>query len=247
MNWLAFLDAGPKDTVRFVGELLIRWQMVCRSLGREASIQHGVGWDKVTLNEHGTTRTISQYMAKGAESWSAGGELMRSDAKGSRSEVTFAPFDLLRWFDETGDMAAIHTWRAYERAQDGRAARTFPAALKKAIAAVQAGHAVQPSLGDDQADSDPPPVDALDEGAQGTEGIDDVRPDTSVIVAEVEPVTWLYIRRHHLDNAIDHIIESDATTSEIPELLRLLLDLHGAGIEICNGIHDPSPEWGKHP
>ncbi len=242
-NWLAFLDDDAGDAVRLVGELLIRWQTVCRSLGREASIQHGVGWDKVTLNEHGTTRTISEYLAKGAESWSAGAELMRSDVKRSRSELTFAPFDLLRWFDETGDMAAIYAWRAYERAQEGRAARTFPAALRKAVAAVQAGQAVPLTLDDvDQAEPD------MAEGDAGTEQVDDIRPDTSVIVAEVEPHTWAYIRRHRLDDAIDSIIEApDIDADEIPELLRRLLDVHGATVEICDGIRELSPNWGKRP
>jgi hypothetical protein len=232
MNALSFhnVDLQGAERSAWLGLLLIRWKAVCEARGRTVNLMHAIRTQEVALNEQGTIRTVAEYIGKGGESWfGAGSELLRHDIKRSRTEHTFAPFDLLRYLVATGDGSAVYAWRAYERATFGLAARVFPGALKKIIDTASAdGQLDLPTMSDD----------AEHVPSEQGDDIDDIRPDTSVKVAEVEPQAWHWIDSHGLVPAVLCVVE-EADPPDVVDCVRHLLQAHGAPRHVLNGVYEP--------
>jgi hypothetical protein len=102
-----------------------------------ADLHAGFNLQRIGLDESGTCRTISQYMTKGGESWSLGAEMNREDVKRSRGD-TFAPFDVLREFIDTGDTQLRDVWTEYEEATFNVAQTAYTRGFKAYLEVIRA-------------------------------------------------------------------------------------------------------------
>ncbi|MFD7615307.1 protein rep, partial [Streptomyces sp. NPDC059828] len=101
------------------------WRRWMKKHGYEPSQQQGVKWVKVTTPEE-----AGSYIAKTQEGKGIGNELTRSDLKTGKGE-TIAMLEVLEYFRQTGDMAAIPIWQEYEKGTFGRRAMTTSRGLRK--------------------------------------------------------------------------------------------------------------------
>jgi hypothetical protein len=108
----------------FVGErdrLGVRGNI--RSL--EITYGHGVNWSKVTTPEE-----AGEYIAKVQEGKGhLGNEMARGDMKAGRLG-TLAPFEMLEYMRQTGDMAVVPIWHEYEKGTFRRRAITWSRGLR---------------------------------------------------------------------------------------------------------------------
>jgi hypothetical protein len=74
-----------------------------------------------------------RHEGNGSESWTIGAEFNRADVKRSKGGQTFAPFDVLREFAATGDLALRDVWQAYEAATFGLAQLQYSTGFKNYI------------------------------------------------------------------------------------------------------------------
>jgi hypothetical protein len=93
--------------------------------GFEPSQGHGVNWSKVTTPEE-----AGEYIAKVQEGKGhLGSEMARGDMKAGKFG-TLAPFEILEYFRQTGDMAVVPIWQEYEKGTHRRRAITWSRGLR---------------------------------------------------------------------------------------------------------------------
>jgi Replication protein len=101
------------------------WRAWMKKQGFEPSREHGVNWSKVTTPEE-----AGEYIAKVQEGKGhLGNEMARGDMKSGRLG-TLAPFELLEYFRQTGDMAVLPVWQEYEQGTHRRRAITWSRGLR---------------------------------------------------------------------------------------------------------------------
>ena len=105
--WLLGPEFSEEDLEGLQEELLLLWRRACKNSGfAEPDAYHGVD---VTIGED-----LAGYMAK----WGMGAELTKAHIKRGK-EGRYTPWDLLRWYDETGDEQAAELFREYAQAFHG--------------------------------------------------------------------------------------------------------------------------------
>ncbi|MFE6527203.1 protein rep [Streptomyces sp. NPDC057794] len=112
-----------------LAKAIVRWDKTWRAwmkkAGFEPSQEHGVNWTKVT-----TPAEAGEYIAKVQEGKGhLGNEMARGDMKSGRLG-TLAPFELLEYFRQTGDMAVVPIWQEYEKGTHRRRAITWSRGLR---------------------------------------------------------------------------------------------------------------------
>lgn len=100
------------------------WRAWMKKQGFEPSKEHGVKWSKVTTPEE-----AGEYIAKTQEGKHIGNEIARGDFKKGKFS-TLAPFELLEYFRQTGDMAVLPVWQEYEQGTHRRRAITWSRGLR---------------------------------------------------------------------------------------------------------------------
>jgi hypothetical protein len=91
-------------------------------------MEHGVRFDVVTTGE-----TAGAYICKLQDGRGVGSEVARGDLKSGRlGSVT--PFEILDYFERTGDAAAADLWAEWEQATHGRRALTMVTRAAAAVA-----------------------------------------------------------------------------------------------------------------
>nr|pir hypothetical protein - Streptomyces lavendulae plasmid pSLG33 [Streptomyces lavendulae] len=99
------------------------WRAWLKKAGFEPSKEHGITWSKVTTPEE-----AGEYIAK-AQEGKVGNEIARGDMKAGRLG-TLAPFEMLEYFRQTGDMAVVPIWQEYEKGTFRRRAITWSRGLR---------------------------------------------------------------------------------------------------------------------
>jgi hypothetical protein len=136
------LELSAADhAARLEDELYARWVPICerKKLGRP-SREHGVKVDPVRRGKDGAA-DVARYVAKvqdkdsGVER-SMGNELIRGDLKEGRNKWSRTPFEILRDFSKTGDMADLELWHEYEQATHGRRCMTWTRGLRDRLNAL---------------------------------------------------------------------------------------------------------------
>lgn len=101
------------------------WRAWMKKQGFEPSKEHGVNWSKVTTPEE-----AGEYIAKVQEGKGhLGNEMARGDMKAGRLG-TLAPFEMLEYMRQTGDMAVVPIWHEYEKGTFRRRAITWSRGLR---------------------------------------------------------------------------------------------------------------------
>ena len=102
--WLLGPEFDEEDLEGLQEELLLLWCRACKNSGfSEPDAYHGVD---VTTGED-----LAGYMAK----WGMGAELTKANIKRGK-EGRYTPWDLLRWYDDTGDEQAAELFQEYAQA-----------------------------------------------------------------------------------------------------------------------------------
>ena len=114
------------------------WRAWMKKQGFEPSKEHGVKWSKVTTPEE-----AGEYIAKTQEGKHIGNEIARGDFKKGKFS-TLAPFELLEYFRQTGDMAVLPVWQEYEQGTHRRRAITWSRGLRAELLGDE------PELSDDE-------------------------------------------------------------------------------------------------
>lgn len=119
----------PEGLMATMGGFNSRWRKWMAKHGFEPNDEHGIRWDHI-----GTGEVAGEYVAKVQEGKGLGNEIARGDLKKGRLG-TLAPFEVLRYFRVTGDMAAVPVWREYEQATSAKKRRaiTWSHGLKKRL------------------------------------------------------------------------------------------------------------------
>lgn len=119
-------DESPNALLAAMARWDSVWRREMRKKGFEPSKEHGTHWAHVTAAEQ-----AGEYIAKVQEGKGhLGHEIARGDLKKGRLG-TLAPFELLSYFRQTGDMAVIPVWQEYEKATHNRRAITWSRGLRK--------------------------------------------------------------------------------------------------------------------
>jgi hypothetical protein len=206
----------PVQADRAVVMLRRRWLAVTDAQGRHADLLAGFRAERIGLVD-GKCRAVSRYMAKGSEAWTLGAELTRSDVKRSKNSMTFAPFDLVRYFAETGDTDAIFAWREFEKACRGVKSLRYSNGLKAVLDAACSLGRIPDAIDlteDDEAEEDLAPDD--DEVAE------EVLEAGHEAVAVIEAPTWNWARRSsHIDGILT-MLETCAAGAFVPALIEYL-------------------------
>ena len=102
--WLLGPEFDEADLERLQEELLLLWCRACKNSGfSEPDAYHGVAIS--------TGEDLAGYIAK----WGMGAELTKANIKQGK-EGRYTPWDLLRWYDGTGDEQAAKLFREYAQA-----------------------------------------------------------------------------------------------------------------------------------
>ena len=193
--------------------------------------------ERVGLDENGKCSALSKYMTKGAESWTLGSEMMRSDLKSSRSEITFAPFDIARYFVETGDVQARWMWQAYERVAAGvhvtKYARGFRAYCEAVCATLSSTEPAPTVMAPTTAVEADPAVDADGEVVEDQEYV--AEGHIGFVWRERDTARWM--RRHRLEALYTvKLARFPDGVDPVPILREWLYDL-GASLAIAEGFY----------
>jgi hypothetical protein len=201
----------------------------------------GIRAERVALDDQGKCTVLSAYMVKGSESWTIGAEFNRADVKRSKGGQTFAPFDVLREFAATGDLALRDVWQAYEAATFGLAQLQYSTGFRQYIEKL-----AERTKASSEVLAEPVVVpDVTELVDQGDEEEDDelvARSEGHVPYVEVEPETWNWCRKRGL------LADLISTTAEIAdgddpiEVLTSWARAHGAPLKIATGFDEPDME-----
>ena len=102
--WLLGPEFNEEDLEGLQEELLLLWQRACKRSGfSQPDAYHGVD---ITVGDD-----LAGYIAK----WGMGAELTKANIKQGK-EGRYTPWDLLRWYDETGEEQAAELFREYVQA-----------------------------------------------------------------------------------------------------------------------------------
>ena len=116
--WLMGPEFDDVDLEWLQAELLLLWCRACKNSGfAEPDAYHGVA---VSTGEN-----LAGYIAK----WGMGAELTKANIKRGK-EGRYTPWDLLRWYDETGDEQAAELFREYAQAFYGARQLVWSRGLK---------------------------------------------------------------------------------------------------------------------
>ena len=116
--WLLGPEFDEEDLEGLREELLLLWQRACKNSGfSEPDLYHGV--------DISTEEDLAGYIAK----WGMGAELTKANIKQGK-EGRYTPWDLLRWYDETGDEQAAELFREYAQAFYGARQLVWSRGLK---------------------------------------------------------------------------------------------------------------------
>lgn len=216
------------------------WHDAVERCGRRSTYTNGARVDVPELDDDGEIRVLASYVSKGGERWGAGDELARADRKISRSESTFAPFDLLRLFAETGDLSIRHPWRAYERAVKGKAVGRFSRGLRSYL---------QDVARTGRLDGTALPVESVAacedseerNAAAEEEAVVEDAPIESPVVVEFEPPAWSFIVRRRLEGVVLRIVEDLPPDADFLLAIRYLVDVEGASPREISAVGPPCP------
>lgn len=123
-------DPGAEGLVQLVTHFREKWKRAIMAAGyREPDEQHGVVVDRCY-----NAAEAGAYIAKTQEGKSPGNELARGDLKRGR-DGNRTPFQIIEDFRQTGDVADLALWRAYEKATKGHQAISWSKHLRALLAA----------------------------------------------------------------------------------------------------------------
>lgn len=227
----------PIEADHVVRDLRRRWLHVTDLHGRHADLIAGYRGEMIGL-VNGKCQALAAYMVKGSESWTLGAEMCRGDAKQSRSDTTFAPFDLARYALATGDMAARFAWREFEKASRGVKSLRYTRGLKALMeAAANAGHIgphVELLTVDDDDQGDEPEL-PTNEQEEAEEVMDEGHRGECKIAAR----TWNWCRRFgHIDGLL-RTVEQVPDDGDVMDAVRGFLYDVGADDDLIDGVYPP--------
>lgn len=238
---------SPVEFDRLTSLLRRRWLTVTgmsEELIPVADLHAGFSLQRIGLDENGTCRAIAAYVTKGGESWSLGSEMNREDVKRSRGD-TFAPFDVLREFIDTGDTQLRNVWQEYEEATFGIAQTVYARGFKAYLQVIR-----------DQADAigtRPPsnvtPAATVAPSREQTAADEEVEEDVydagdghkGFVVVMTETWNWMHRRRLLADFLIEvgRIVEGDDPVHHF----EIWLAERGAPIPIAMGFDQPTASY----
>ena len=224
---------SPVEADQAISDLRRRWLHVTDTQGRYADLHAGFKADPITLFD-GACRAVSAYMTKGSESWTLGAELCRGDAKRSRSETTFAPFDLARYAMATGDMSARFAWREFERASRGVKSLRYTRGLKGLMEYAATNGRIVALVVED--DDDGPDIDPTEQ-----EETDEVADKSQKQECKLSADTWNWCRDEGLLDGLLRVVETCADGDAV-NAVRLFLGHAGADDHIVAGVKPPFAE-----
>jgi hypothetical protein len=220
-----------------VRDLRRRWLHVTDANGRHADLIAGYRGEMIGL-VNGKCQAIAAYMVKGSESWTLGAEMCRGDAKQSRSDTTFAPFDLARYALATGDMAARFAWREFEKASRGvkslRYTRGLRALMEVAAHTGRIGPHAELLTADDEDQGDEPELPTNEQ-----EEADDVIEDGHKGACKIAARTWNWCRRHGYIDGLLRTVEQVPDDGDVVAAVRQYLYDLGADDDLIEGVYPP--------